>query len=101
VLLYFRLNKKNPSKMDPTSIQPKENVDWKQQNASCVTVDEFHVMMKEAEVKEKQNKKEIYELIGALDDKPMDVGNKGKLSHHFLNIGNFPFVLLYLFNAGI
>ncbi|XP_046645955.1 uncharacterized protein LOC124336261 [Daphnia pulicaria] len=62
--------------MDPTSIQPKENVDWKQQNASCVTVDEFHVMMKEAEVKEKQDKKEIYELIGALDDKPMDVGNK-------------------------
>ncbi|EFX82736.1 hypothetical protein DAPPUDRAFT_316546 [Daphnia pulex] len=58
------------------SIQPKENVDWKQQNASCVTVDEFHVMMKEAEVKEKQDKKEIYELIGAMDDKLMDVGNK-------------------------
>ncbi len=65
------------------------------------TVDEFHVMMKEAEVKEKQDKKEIYELIGAMDDKLMDVGSKGKSSHLFLNIGNFPFVLLYLFNAGI
>jgi hypothetical protein len=79
--------------MDP--IQPKENVDDDlQQNDSCVTVDEFRVLMKEAQVKlkEKLEKKKIYELIGVLDGKLMDVDNKGKSSHLFLNIGNFPFV---------
>ncbi|XP_046458285.1 zinc finger CCCH domain-containing protein 13-like isoform X2 [Daphnia pulex] len=62
--------------MDP--IQPKENVDDLQQNDSCVTVDEFRVLMKEAEVqlKEKLEKKKIYELIGVLDGKLMDVDNK-------------------------
>lgn len=62
--------------MDP--IKPKANLRFKKQHASCVTVDQFYVMMKEAEVKEKQSKKEIFELIGVLDHKLMNVDAKGK-----------------------
>jgi hypothetical protein len=64
------------AKMHP--IKPKANLRCKKQHASCVTVDQFHVMMKEAEVKEKQSKKEIFELIGVLDNKLMNVDAKGK-----------------------
>jgi hypothetical protein len=78
--------------MDP--IQPKENVGCKEENARFVTVDEFHVRMEKAANKGQQDKKDIYELMRAMRDKLMDVGNKGKSSYLFLNIGNFPFVLL-------
>ncbi|XP_046458311.1 apoptotic chromatin condensation inducer in the nucleus-like isoform X4 [Daphnia pulex] len=62
------------AKMHP--IKPKANLRCKKQHASCVTVDQFYVMMKEAEVKEKQSKKEIFELIGVLDNKLMNVDAK-------------------------
>ncbi|EFX79450.1 hypothetical protein DAPPUDRAFT_304847 [Daphnia pulex] len=62
------------AKMNP--IKPKANPLCKKQHASCVTVDQFYVMMKEAEVKEKQSKKEIFELIGVLDNKLMNVDAK-------------------------
>jgi hypothetical protein len=52
--------------------------------------------MKQAEVKEKQSKKEIFELIEILDDKLMNVDAEGKKNHLFLNIGNFPPVLLFV-----